>query len=418
LNEFGDTLAPMMVRQPDAVPKGPADFSVPRASVRSRGDSGFIFFNNYARGYTMPARPAVQFQIRLPGCMLLVPRNPVDLPPGASFIWPFNFNASGVNFRYSTAQLFTRIENTEGTTLFFSAIPGIDPEFAFDQKTVHSLESSSGTKSSNAGVVYLSGIRAGKDSTIDLISAAGAKLRIVVLTAAEAENAWKVRMAGQDRLVITGDDFFADPEHIWLRSSGVPEFSFSVTPPLPSPPDASLKLKTAEIGGSWESFKAYAAPEQPRLESHLEQAPGDAPPVKLGPKMPWRKRGVAEAPSEAALPGAGRWSVEIPGDVMDGLAEVYLEVNYQGDVARLSSGGKLLDDDFYNGTSWTIGMKRFLDPGKANQFELSILPLRKDAPVYLELQSPTRFAQNDQICTIDSLRLIPDYELVIATGDK
>jgi hypothetical protein len=108
LNDFGEYLAPMMVHGPDRQPANPGDFSVPRAAVRSRGDSGFIFFNNYVRNYQMPARTAAQFEIRLPHGTLKVPSHPVDLPSGAYFIWPFNLHAGGTNIRYSTAQPFTR----------------------------------------------------------------------------------------------------------------------------------------------------------------------------------------------------------------------------------------------------------------------------------------------------------------------
>jgi hypothetical protein len=51
LNDFGADLAPMMVHVPDKLPNSPGDFSTARASVRSRDDAGFIFFNNYVRGY-------------------------------------------------------------------------------------------------------------------------------------------------------------------------------------------------------------------------------------------------------------------------------------------------------------------------------------------------------------------------------
>ena len=92
LNDFGAYLAPMMVHAPDGQPASPSDFSLPRAAVRSQGDSGFIFFNNYVRNYSMPMRSAAQFEIRLPHSTLLVPNRPVDLPPGRYFIWPFNLH--------------------------------------------------------------------------------------------------------------------------------------------------------------------------------------------------------------------------------------------------------------------------------------------------------------------------------------
>src|ERR1035437_3376392 len=65
LNDFGDYLAPMTVHAPEHLPASPEDISAVRASVRSRGDAGFIFLNNYVRNYALPARPAAQFEIRL-----------------------------------------------------------------------------------------------------------------------------------------------------------------------------------------------------------------------------------------------------------------------------------------------------------------------------------------------------------------
>src|SRR5205814_5500981 len=58
LNDFGEYLARMTVHAPDHLPADTADFRVPRAAVRSRGDSGFIFVNNYVRNYSMPMRRA------------------------------------------------------------------------------------------------------------------------------------------------------------------------------------------------------------------------------------------------------------------------------------------------------------------------------------------------------------------------
>ena len=93
-------------------------------------------------------------------------------------------------------------------------------------------------------------------------------------------------------------------------------------------------------------------------------------------------------------------------------------MKYQGDLARLSANHKLLDDDFYNGKPWMVGLSRFLAPNGSGNFDLSILPLRKDAPVYFEFSQPVQFEQNGQIDKLDSIRLVPEYQLVITTGHE
>ncbi len=452
LNDFGADLAPMSVHAPLRQPRDPADLAPPRAAVRSRGDSGFLFFNNYVRGAVLPPRRAVQFEIRLPGrpgkthaggkpasVTLAIPRHPVDLPSGSYFIWPFNLRLQGVTLRYATAQLFTRLDNNGVETVYFEAQPGIAPEFAFDAATVRSVTASSGESAARSGVVYLTGIRPGVESSIDLVSSAGKRLRLVVLREREAENAWKVRLGGGEHLLLTEEDFVADPaarpERIELRSIGSPRFQFTLTPPIAAPSsvarsgsnaagthDANLlgwsgpnriALDRVAATDRAETFVAQSPERHPALDQRQIRPAGDAPPVRLGPAQSWRPHGVAEAPGPGAMPQAAQWSIGLPPGALDGLAELFLDLRYEGDVARLTDGGRLLDDNFWNGQPWRIGLARFLAPDGAGRFHLSILPLRKDAPVYFELAAPPQFDANGQIARMVSLRLVPEYRLAI-----
>jgi beta-galactosidase len=412
-----------MVHAPDDVPKNSEDLTTPRASVRSKGDAGFIFMNNYVRNYAMPARPGAQFLIRLPDAgngpnnTLAVPRHPVDIPSGAYFIWPFNLRVDGVTIRYSTAQVFTRLENGGQTAIYFEAIPGIPAEFAFDAKSIRSLHASSGEKTTSAGVIYLSDVKPGIGSSIDVVSGEGKSVRLVVLTPEQAEGAWKIRGGDGDRLLITAQDFFTDTEgpqtRVWLQSVGSPDFAFTVTPPLAAAPDASLHLKRGESTARIERFTAEAPPRNVKLEVKQIQTAGVAPPVKLGPAPSWRANGVAEAPDEGELPDAAKWSITVPPGSMDGLSELFLDVHYSGDVARLYESHRLLDDDFFNGHAWTVGLARFLDAQGGGSFELNILPLRSDAPVYFELPRKLEFSPDGQVDLLDSVKLVPEYQLVL-----
>jgi hypothetical protein len=75
-----------------------------------------------------------------------------------------------------------------------------------------------------------------------------------------------------------------------------------------------------------------------------------------------------------------------------------------------------LTDDFYNGQPWWIGLDRFLHQRGPTTLDLSILPLRKDAPVYFEIQGPPGFAPNGQIGKLDGLSLVPEYQLTICAA--
>jgi hypothetical protein len=255
-----------------------------------------------------------------------------------------------------------------------------------------------------------------------LVSAQGETIHLVVLTAHEAEDAWKIRIGGDEYLLVTAQDIIADPDaesaQIRVHSFATPHFSFTIAPPLAVPLQASQRLQRTSSSDRAVSFSVDANARKPKSQYRQIQAAGVAPPVKLGPVPDWRPNGVAQAPPASDLLQAAKWSIVVPKGAMDGLSEIYLQIRYQGDVARLESSHRLLTDDFYNGRDWSIGLGRFLDAKRSSTFELSILPLRKDAPVYFENPNEPQFSANGQIVKLDGLSLIPEYELVLGVRNR
>jgi beta-galactosidase len=95
-----------------------------------------------------------------------------------------------------------------------------------------------------------------------------------------------------------------------------------------------------------------------------------------------------------------------------------LKIAYTGDVARLSANGNLLDDNFYNGLPWTIGLQRFIRKTGNQPIELSILPLRRDAPIFIEKRFKPNFGDKNQIVDLGSVALIPQYKFRIEPSSK
>ena len=67
------------------------------------------------------------------------------------------------------------------------------------------------------------------------------------------------------------------------------------------------------------------------------------------------KRQPKVAPTEHRTRRPDRAVVELPPDVLDGIDNVYLSVDYQGDVGSCFIDGKLVADNFYNGTNGNWG---------------------------------------------------------------
>lgn len=68
-----------------------------------------------------------------------------------------------------------------------------------------------------------------------------------------------------------------------------------------------------------------------------------------------------------------------------------LDVEYQGDVARLYANGQLIDDNFYNGRHFQYALWRL--PKECKQLELRILPIQKEMPIYFPREADTQLGE-------------------------
>lgn len=413
LNDFGDVLAPLAARAPMERPGGAADFSAPRFSVRTNGITGFVFWNNHVRSHAMPQWPGAQVTVKLPHEELRIPRRAIDVPPGVYFVWPFNLDMGGVILKYSTAQLFTKLTGGDVVTYFFVAIPGVPVEFALDEASTKTISVKSGSSSVEGGVRYIEGVTPGMNAAFTADAKNGTRVRVVVLSQEQAENAWKATVDGADRLVFTEQQFYADAEHLYFQSLGSAKFNFQIVPEVKKTLRGSAPLVMGKAAEGVSSFSASLREEAPVVSYRVVHAAGAATPVASGPTFSWRKNGVALAPTDAAFEKAAEWTITLPKHFPAGLSEVYLDVSYVGDVARLSAGGKLLEDNFYNGLPWRIGLSRFQNEIVADPLRLQILPLRSDAPIFLEKKYWPEFPRSGQVDELKMLKLVPEYQLTV-----
>jgi hypothetical protein len=119
----------------------------------------------------------------------------------------------------------------------------------------------------------------------------------------------------------------------------------------------------------------------------------------------------ATAPTEEEMEAAPRWHVRLPPDAFDGVSDLFLKVEYQGDIARLSAAGHLLADDFYTGMPWCIGLDRFRRQVESEPLEIAIVPWRDRSKIVLD-----DFAVNkagDTGAHLLKVTVLPEYQLTI-----
>jgi hypothetical protein len=415
LHDFGETLAPMTVHAPSKNPQSPQDLSLPRLSVRSSGDSGFIFLNNHVRHQTMPGWKGFQLTVKLPHETLKVPDIPVTIPNGAYPIWPFNLDMKGVRLKYSTAQLFTRLTGNNETYYFFFVIPGIRPDFCFTDRTFTAISGNVPWRKLR-GSTLLENVTPGLESNIVVQTLDGRKIRVVLLRRDEAENAWRTTFAGQDKILFTTGQFVEDEKHIYLQSNGDPHFAFTIFPKMSTALAGGAPIEEAKSGQVADDSMFSATLPEYRVEFKLSKVQ-DAPPAPV--ENPNGRNAKPEnasmvAPGADAFAKAAAWKITIDGyHRAASLSNLFLKIDYAGNVARLTSENSLLTDNFFNGDPWVVGLKRFMGEVRGNSIRVCVLPLEWDEPIKFETQFRPQLHEALQIANIRDVKLIPQYQLVI-----
>jgi beta-galactosidase len=119
---------------------------------------------------------------------------------------------------------------------------------------------------------------------------------------------------------------------------------------------------------------------------------------------------VAAGPDDTDFKAAAVWKVHLPSGIDPGTDPI-LRLHYFGDVARVTLNGKLLIDDFYNGKPFDIGVRRYA-PGILNgDLEVAILPLQKNAPIYLAKDAQPGFGDKPDVVSLDQVEIIPRYQV-------
>nr|WP_307727953.1 beta-galactosidase [Massilia terrae] len=380
IQSFGDRLAPTEVFAPDVQAKNAADMATLRWSVRGDGKSGFLFVNNYVRQYDMAEHRDVRFTVKMAGETLTLPSHGITVNQGDAFIWPLRFDLSGVSLAWATAQPVTRIRDDQGELYVFMQTGQIPAEFVFDGGKI--------VRPSPGQVVTVDG---GEHRTA----------RFVLLTQAQAEHLTRVSLGRRDYLVASEAHVFEGVDGaIELRQTS-PAFRFGIYPKPPKALGGSLALAPSGQDGIFQTYVASAQPVTLGADVKLLRPADKMPPSKT----------PSTIPRPEAFGASAAWSIALPAGVLDHVSDVFLDIDYQGDVARLFAGAEMLDDDYFNGKTWRIGLKRYA--GKlGTPLMLTVLPLREDAKVYFDPTVAPQF-ENGQLAKLKHATLVPEYGLTV-----
>jgi hypothetical protein len=405
LHDFGERLAPMTVRRPDELPAGPGDLATPRWSVRSQDDRAFLFVGNHVRQHPMPVQRQVRFAIDLPGGRVTLPSRPVDVPVGAAFVWPVGLDLDGTRLAYATAQPVARLDaGADGIVYVFAETPGVPVELAFDASARERLRAASGATATHDGTLVVSDIAPSTAAAIDIAAGTAPgtrRVRVLVLPEARVRDLSIGDVGGRRRLVLSAQATWFGARDLELSASGDAPFRFGVFPPLGTKARGSPPPKAVAPDGLFQVFEA-AIPSRSIPVTIESVRPARA-------VDPARRGGAANAamqPAPESYAAAAAWRLTIPRGATKGLGDALLTIDLAGDIARLHEGTRFVDDWYCNGLPWQIGLDRL---GAATSWTLSVLPLRRNAPIYLPREARAVFDDPAvaQVALLRSVTLVP-----------
>jgi beta-galactosidase len=142
------------------------------------------------------------------------------------------------------------------------------------------------------------------------------------------------------------------------------------------------------------------ATEQP-AKMELVKSAGPAREIPLGEG----KSHLALAPKDADFAQAAVWKITLPAK-LDLTKNPLLRLQYAGDVARITLNGRLLADNFYAGREFDLGLNRYGPEILTGDLRLEILPLRKDAPIFLEPKAQPDFGDQESLVKLFTAEIV------------
>ena len=379
LNSFGDRLAPMSLYLPETN-SGilPSDSLTLRYSVRSKNGSGFIFMNNFQDYMKMKPKGNFQIIVNTGDEEITIPeKSGIYLESEENLIIPFNLDIEGIRINYSTAQLLEQVGPGTSPGLIFFTPQGTDAEFSISRENVKRVKSTSCKPESNSSRWL---VRCPENSEFTIDRKSGGEIKILVIKKETALKSWPVNIKGEKYMAFSEALLLENEEGLEFLSTGKNIINLSIYPGLKGPPAinrGTIKPISGEISGM--SKYAIEVP-QYKFDLQLENY------------------------------GERKFRISYPSVLPEGVNDLFLTINYTGDTGMSFIDGELVDDHFYYGKPWIIGLKKFLD-NDHNKMIFYFRPMYKNAPYMMDLDknSVPDFSGSQTYLKIDGVKASPEY---------
>ena len=385
LKDFEKIVCPMKPIIPqEAGGIDPLDVETLRYAARVKNDSGFIFINNYQDHTETKEQKDFSINLDLKEEKLSVPyKNGLSLGKDSHCILPFNFKMGEIKLKYASAQLITVKEYDNETYYFFFTPEGMTGEYCFAEDGIESIEIDNGNVERYQHV-YLVNLKKNSSTNIKITTVKGETINVCTLTKKQSENFWKVDLEGKERIVITNANLIPLDGEIRLETTGITNVNFEVFPPLKTKPYIE-GAKVTEKGlseGLFDSYEFIIAEKIINLE-------------------------VKNVKKDKAV-------IKFAGEEFSNVKDVMLKIDYIGDIGYAFIDGELINDNFCNGDTWELALKRFEKALLHKGMYVHISPIKKGSVVSSDSTMAARTENSkEEIAEISSIKAVPIYQVIL-----
>lgn len=361
---FGEALC----RMGTILPQGASwidakDLDTLRFALRTDGERGFLFLNNF-QDHENP-KPKKDESVTIQGKGEVIKFEGISLEAGENCILPFHMDLDGIELVKATAQPVTRIKNKEDITYVFLKPEGMNAAFTFEEGAVTVQHSNIWTCSP------------GKECEIFHIFKGDRKIRILCINREKANQMYILK---NQTLLFAKGGIMEDEGGIRFETTQACNTIFTY------PKDAfCLGTYGKRAGIRDEIFDVWTInAEEKKLKAR------------------------------AAQTAAGRYTVAMPENFMDGLKDVLLRISYEGDIGQAFIDGDMIHDNFCNGEIWEIGLRTFKERLSKNPLTIFITPRKEGRNVNVESAMAARMETASAfIGALKEATLCPVYEFKI-----
>ena len=354
-----------------------------RYAVRVKGNSGFVFLNNFQDDTLMLDKKNIQLKLRTGNGNLLIPETGgFNLKSGENVIFPFNFNLNGIILNYATSQILMK-GGTESPYYVFFTPEGTNGEFSFSAGTT-AINLQGTTIDSSTQRTLVKCIQ--KISEFEILNNSK-RVKVLVVDKNFALKSYIVTIKGKKSLIFSDAIVLQNDNGFELLNDSINQFEMDIYPKISFLPKVSFgTLGKLNSNNAFSSF-------------HITL-----------PGFVFEKK-VTEISSK-------KLSITLPHKLPNGINDIYLNIKYTGDTGMSFYNNEMVADNFYNGLTWQIGLRKFISPlFKTDKMILYFRPMYKNATYLLDLEPYPQyipsFGNSNTYLKVNNINFVPQYKTTI-----